>query len=317
MTSPTLFVSPQSTVPITFVGLLLRYTAHPVLLVAALATVIVALQIEARLPLVTVGFVAVAFGYLALVERIIPYDRAWLPEAWEWRRDGLYYLLTMVSGGLARVVILAAGTLVAPLHTSLPLWLEIPVAMLTLSLCSFTFHRLSHRVPWLWKLHGVHHAPPKVNVANNNVNQFLDVVLHNVATQLPLFLLGLSQPAVFAATVFKAAQGYGVHANIDVKLGWFNYLLVTPEQHRLHHSSDPRDAGHYAADLPFWDLLFGSFTWTPTRAPAMVGLQDAASFPSPRSILRSQVHPFRRSGYLQSVARSHPGRRSQRRHMGA
>jgi sterol desaturase/sphingolipid hydroxylase (fatty acid hydroxylase superfamily) len=140
----------------------------------------------------------------------------------------------------------------------------------------------------------VHHAPGKVNVSNNNVNQFLDVILHLLATQLPLLLLGLSQPAVFVATMWKAAQGYSVHANIDAQLGLLNYILVTPEQHRLHHSTDPSEAGHYAADLPIWDLLFGTFRWAPGRAPDQVGLVDPRSFPSVRSVLANQLHPFRR-----------------------
>jgi sterol desaturase/sphingolipid hydroxylase (fatty acid hydroxylase superfamily) len=272
------------------------------LLFAAAATIAIAISLHAPLPLVNFGFVLLAFGYLAILERIIPYNTAWFPEAWEWRRDGLYYVMTMVSGGVARAAVISAGTLAAPLRTNLPLWVEIPAAMLVVSLCSYTYHRLSHRIPWLWKLHGVHHAPLKVNVSNNSVNQFLDVIFHLLATQLPVFLLGFSQPAVFAAMMFKAAQGYGVHANIDVKLGWLNYLIVTQEQHRLHHSTDPRESGHYAADFAIWDLLFGSFTWTPRRVPAQVGLQDPAAFPSVRSVLANQAHPFRRSGYLQRSA---------------
>jgi sterol desaturase/sphingolipid hydroxylase (fatty acid hydroxylase superfamily) len=103
---------------------------------------------------------------------------------------------------------------------------------------------------------------------------------------------------VFAASIFKAAQGYGVHANIDVRLGWLGYVLAIPEQHRLHHSVNPRESGHYGADLPIWDRLFGSFSWSPHKAPERVGLQDPETFPSVRSILANQLHPFRRSGYL-------------------
>ena len=283
---------------------ILRYVAYPLLLAAALATIVVSLRIEARLALVSVCFIPLTIAYLAVLEQIIPYDRSWLPEAWEWRRDGLYYCLTMVSGGLSRAAIAMIGSVVAPLRPSLPLWLEIPLAMLLLSLCSFGFHRLSHHHAWLWKLHGVHHATDKVNVANNSVNQFLDVALHGVASQLPLFLLGLSQPAVFAAGIFKAAQGYGVHANIDVRLGWLGYVLAIPEQHRLHHSVNPRESGHSGADLPIWDRLFSSFTWAPYKAPARVGLEDPGSFPPARSILRNQLHPFRRAGYLQRDTRS-------------
>jgi sterol desaturase/sphingolipid hydroxylase (fatty acid hydroxylase superfamily) len=284
----------------------LRYTAHPVLLLAAAATVIIAIRIEAPLPLVSFGFVLFTLGYLSILERIIPHDRAWHPEAWEWRRDGIYYAIAVISGGIARGGILSVGTLVAPLHARLPLGLEIPAAIGVVSLCSYGYHRLSHRVPWLWKMHGVHHAPRKVNVSNNNVNQFLDVALHLIASQLPLFLLGLSQPAVVAAIVFKVAQGYGVHANIDVELGRLNYLVASPEQHRLHHSPDPRESGHYAVDLPIWDLIFGSFTWKPSRAPRRVGLKDVMSFPTVRSIAANQAHVFRRAGYLDRAARVGP-----------
>lgn len=284
-------------------SMILRYVAYPLLLLAAVATVIISIRTDASLPLVAVSFVPLAIAYLAVLEQIIPYDRSWLPEAWEWRRDGIYYCLTMVSGGLARAGVVLFGLILTPLRPSWPLWVEIPVAILVLSLSSYTFHRVSHHVPWLWKLHGVHHATEKVNVANNSVNQFLDVALHGIASQLPLFLLGLSQPAVFAASIFKAAQGYGVHANIDVRLGRLGYLLAVPEQHRLHHSVNLRECGHYGADLPIWDLLFGSFTWAPHRAPERVGLQDPDSFPPVRSILANQLHPFRRAGYLRRTDR--------------
>lgn len=281
----------------------LRYTAHPVLLLAAAATVITAIHDEARFPAVSFGFVLFAFGYLSILERIIPYDRAWHPASWEWRRDGIYNALTLIGGGVARGGILSIGAVVAPVEPRLPLGIEIALAIGAMSLCSYGYHRLSHRVPWLWQMHGVHHAPHKVNVSNNNVNQFVDAALQLVATHLPLFLLGLSQPAVFAAIVFRVAQSYGTHANIDVALGWVSYLVTGPEQHRLHHSSEPREVGHYAVDLPLWDLVFGSFTWRPARAPRRVGLHQPAAFPTTRSFLINQVHPFRRAGYLERTAR--------------
>jgi sterol desaturase/sphingolipid hydroxylase (fatty acid hydroxylase superfamily) len=281
----------------------LRHLAHPVLLLAAVATVIVAIRTEASFPLVSLGFVAFAFGYLSVLERIIPYDRTWHPSGWEWRRDGIYCALTLIGGGLARGGILSLAAVITPPHARLPLGVEIALAIGVMSLCSYSYHRLSHHVPWLWKMHGVHHAPRKVNVANHNVHQVLDVALDLVVTHLPLLLFGLSQPAVFAAIVFRVAQGYGAHANIDVALGWLNYLVVGPEQHRLHHSPEPHEIGHYALDLPLWDLVFGSFTWKPARAPRRVGLRHPAAFPTPRSILVNQLHAFRRAGYLERTAR--------------
>ncbi|NEB71254.1 sterol desaturase family protein, partial [Streptomyces fulvissimus] len=71
---------------------------------------------------------------------------------------------------------------------------------------------------WLWRLHGVHHVPQKVNVANNGVNHVLDIVVAQGAVQLTLALVGFSREAVLAAGLFTAAQGYFVHANIDVRI---------------------------------------------------------------------------------------------------
>lgn len=295
-----LFAAPgcEQTAELSARGLLvsvLRYAAYPLLLLAALGTATLAIRYELSLPLTSLGFVVGAFLYLALLERIIPYDRSWHPEPWEWRRDSLYYVLTVVCGSAARGAVTLCGLLVAPLHTALPLAAEIPAAILTYSFFAFAFHRMGHKVPWLWRVHGVHHVPDKVNVSNNNVNQFLDVLLATLVTQLPLLLLGFSKQAVFAAALFKAAQGYGVHANIEVRTGWLGYLLVTPQQHRLHHSKDLREAGHYAADLAIWDLLFRSFTWSSGRAPVSVGVADPDSFPPSNSLLASQLHPFRGS----------------------
>ena len=287
----------------TALHLTLRHTAYPVLLLAAAATVIAAIRTEASFPLVILGFVVFAFGYLSVLERIIPYDRTWHPAGWEWRRDGVYCAMTLIAGGLARGGILSLGSIVAPARARLPLGVEIAAAIGVMSLCAYAYHRLSHHVPWLWKMHGIHHAPRKVNVANYNVHQFLDAALHSMVTHLPVFLFGLSQPAVFAAIVFRVVQSYGAHANVDVELGRLNYVVVGPEQHRLHHSSEPRELGHYAVELPLWDLVFGSFTWKPARAPRRVGLPQPAAFPTPRSILVNQLHAFRRAGYLERTAR--------------
>ncbi|CAM5714203.1 hypothetical protein SBADM41S_07304 [Streptomyces badius] len=70
--------------------------------------------------------------------------------------------------------------------------------------------------------------PEKVNVANNGVNHVLDIVLAQSLVQLALALVGFSRPAVLVAGLFVAAQGYFVHANIDVRIGPLNHLLASP-----------------------------------------------------------------------------------------
>jgi sterol desaturase/sphingolipid hydroxylase (fatty acid hydroxylase superfamily) len=119
-------------------------------------------------------------------------------------------------------------------------------------------------------------------------------VLAQGVVQLALALLGFSRESVFAVGLFVVAQGYFVHANIDVRIGWLNNVFASPEQHRLHHSIDLSEAGHYGSDLSIWDRVFGSFTWYPDRKPVAVGLRDPASFPRTGAVVASLLHPWRR-----------------------
>lgn len=188
-----------------------------------------------------------------------------------------------------------AVAVVAPDEPALRLGVEIPAALLTGSLASYLVHRLGHANRILWRLHGVHHVPQKVNVANNGVNHVLDIVLAQGVVQLALALGGFSQDSVFVVGLFVAAQGYFVHANIDVHIGRLNHVFASAEQHRLHHSTDLSEAGHYGSDLSIWDHLFDSYTWRPGREPIAVGIGDPASFPPTGEIATTLLHPWRRA----------------------
>ncbi|GHH72831.1 sterol desaturase [Streptosporangium violaceochromogenes] len=268
--------------------------AYPVLLAGTVSTAGLALRHHLDFGQVNLFFLAGTVTYLAVLERLIPYERDWHPDRDEWGWYAVYFLLTMIGSALAQLpvaVLVGAVSLPGP---ALALWAEIPLALLLSSLAGYLVHRLGHTNRWLWRLHGVHHVPRKVTVANNGVNHILDVVLAQAVVQLALALVGFSRESVFVVGLFVLAQGYFVHANIDVRLGRLNYLLVGPEQHRLHHSVDLSEAGHYGSDLAIWDWMFNSFTWRPGRRPVAVGLRDPATFPETGAFVASLLHPWRR-----------------------
>ncbi|MCF3165566.1 sterol desaturase family protein [Streptomyces violaceoruber] len=273
---------------------LLRFLAYPVLLLAVLLVAGAALRLRWDPAWVSPLFLVGIISYLALLERLIPYDRTWHPNTDEWRWYGLWFLITMAGSGLAQLLVAVGVGLISPAEPTHHLGIEIPGALLAGSLVSYLVHRLGHRNALLWRFHGVHHVPEKVNVANNGVNHVLDIVLAQGLVQLTLALVGFSRPAVLVVGLFVAAQGYFVHANIDVRIGPLNHFLASPEQHRLHHSTDLSEAGHYGSDLSCWDHLFGSFTWYPGREPTAVGLHDPTAFPGTGEILAALLHPWRR-----------------------
>ncbi|WP_019980711.1 MULTISPECIES: sterol desaturase family protein [unclassified Streptomyces] len=270
-----------------------RRAVYPVLLLATVATAVAGLYYRLDPGLTTSAFQFAVIAYLVILERLIPYDRGWHPDRREWGWYGIYFLVTAAGSVTAQLLVEALVGVVSPARPALPLAVETPLALLVGSLASYLVHRWSHTNPWLWRLHGVHHVPQKVNVANNGVNHVLDVLLAQGGVQVSLSLLGFSQESVFAIGLFVITQGYFTHANIDVRIGWLNHLLASPEQHRLHHSTDLAEAGHYGSDLAVWDRIFGSYTWRPGRRPSAVGLKDPASFPGTEAVLASHLQAWR------------------------
>jgi len=244
---------------------------------------------------VTFSTILLFIAIFILLERLMPYKKDWHPTIPEWKRDGLYFILVILAGAIGQGLVYEIAFYFAKPLGAMPLWSEIFLALLIATFGGYCFHRLGHSVPFFWRIHGIHHVPNKVNLANNSVVHSFDVIGSTFCSQLPLLLIGFSEEAMFIAGMFTAIQGYFIHANINVSLGWLSYIIACPESHRLHHSVVYEEAGHYGADIVLWDLIFKSFTWQDKKAPKVVGVEDSLSFPPTESVLDNAIHPFRPS----------------------
>lgn len=284
---------PRRAAPGALLRAALRIGAYPLLLLAAALSFAATLRFGWAPTIVGPAFLFSTIGYLAAVERVIPYRRDWHPTARELGWYGVYFLLTISGAGAAQSAVLALAAAVAGPGLRLTLWLQVPAAVLLSSLGGYLVHRYAHTNRWLWRVHGIHHVPNKVNVANNGVNHILDVALKQGLVLLSLALIGFSAQCELAVGLFAIVQGYFIHANVEVRLGLLNHVLATPEQHRLHHSTVLSEAGHFGVDLSLWDRAFGSFTWRPGRRPAAVGVHDPSTFPDTGAIAAGLLHPWR------------------------
>jgi sterol desaturase/sphingolipid hydroxylase (fatty acid hydroxylase superfamily) len=230
--------------------------------------------------------------FLIILERIIPFEKKWHPSAKEWLRDFTYFGLTCCAGAFGQGLVVSIATRIASTGNHLPLGLEIPLALMLSSLASYLFHRAGHVNLFLWQVHGIHHTPTKVNVANNGVTHAIDVIVRALLSQVPLYLLHFSAESMFIALAFTAMQGYFIHANVKMKMGPLNYIIATPESHRLHHSLDLAEAQNYGTATMLWDVMFGTFTWRENRLPDGLGIQAPHGFPATIAIHKGIVHPF-------------------------
>jgi sterol desaturase/sphingolipid hydroxylase (fatty acid hydroxylase superfamily) len=98
----------------------------------------------------------------------------------------------------------------------------------------------------------------------------VEAFLFSVSSAL---ILGVTPEAGALAGTFGFFCASFQHANLRTPQ-WLGYFLQRPESHSVHHGRGVH-AGNYA-DLPIFDLLFGTFK-NPEQQEALVGFYEGAS----------------------------------------
>lgn len=147
----------------------------------------------------------------------------------------------------------------------LPPVLEAVLAWLLLDLAIYAQHRAFHAVPWLWRLHRVHHSDVQLDATTALRFHPLEIALSMLWKALVVILLGAPPAAVMVYEVTLNALALFNHANWRVPgERWLQKLLMTPDLHRIHHSVHREETdSNFSNALICWDQLFGSLRSAP------------------------------------------------------
>lgn len=140
---------------------------------------------------------------------------------------------------------------------------------LVLTFVYYWWHRARHEVPFLWRwLHQLHHSACRIELVTSFYKHPAEIVANALVSALLIYvLLGLSpESAAIVLTVSGLAELF-YHWNVRTPW-WLGFLVQRPESHCVHHQRG-RHTGNFA-DLPLWDMLFGTFE-NPRRAPRKCG----------------------------------------------
>lgn len=181
-----------------------------------------------------------------------------------------------------------------------PGWVEVLVAIVALDFVIWAQHILFHHVPWLWRLHRVHHADVELDVTTG-LRFHPAEILASMAIKLgTVAALGAPAAAVLAFEVLLNATTMFNHANIRMPEPvdrFIRRVLVTPDMHRIHHSAAMEETNsNYGFSLPIWDRMFGTYRAEP--AEGQLGLTIGLSeFREPLELRldRMLLQPLRRS----------------------
>jgi sterol desaturase/sphingolipid hydroxylase (fatty acid hydroxylase superfamily) len=151
------------------------------------------------------------------------------------------------------------------------------VGVLCYEFTHYWYHRLAHRHTWLWRLgHQMHHSAESLDAWGAYYLHPLDAALFISLSSLMLFpVLGLTPEAGGLASAVLTFLA--VFQHVDMRTPhWLGYLIQRPESHRVHHARGVH--AHNYADLPLWDMVFGTFENPRAGTPAQAqGFYDGAS----------------------------------------
>ncbi len=257
-----------------------RYLLAPTTLVAAAGTLALLLArlaapLGGHAPTVAlVGALTVAALWIVLWEQIRPAEAMWARRSPAQRRGDLRYVALTSAGVVACARLLtwigvhAGASRSGPTITAWPLALQIVVTVVSAELITYLLHWASHRAsPWLWRLHAIHHRPEGLSLRSSaRVHPFEN--LYTLLALTPAAGLGAAPEAIVASLAYQLVVGALQHADLDIRLGVFNWIVPGPEMHRIHHHIDGAVARNYSLNLPALDLLFG--TTAPCHRPGEV-----------------------------------------------
>ena len=123
----------------------------------------------------------------------------------------------------------------------------------------YWLHRFDHEIRLFWAVHVTHHSSTKYNFTVGFRSSVFEP-LYRFIYFLPLAFLGAK--ALDIAFIYSLTQIWGLFAHTQTvkKMGWLEYILVTPSHHRVHHAVYPKYLDkNMGMLLIIWDKLFGTF----------------------------------------------------------
>jgi len=252
-------------------------------------------------------FVGTAIS-LVLLERVRALQRQPVQIARRWTSNiGLF-----VIGNVVDTLVLPIGIYAFALHQApgavsrmgLPFAAELLLTFVLLDLWRYWEHRFFHRIPWLWRMHLVHHSDTHIDVTTSERHHPLEFILGTVIMMGLIAALGLPAAAVgfylLAATVVALYS----HANLRLDPSLDRLLrsvIVTPSQHAVHHSDLRAETdSNYGSVLTVWDRLFVTYVDPQDAKVPRFGL-DYFRRPGDARLLRVLQQPFRfRQGLVDS-----------------
>jgi sterol desaturase/sphingolipid hydroxylase (fatty acid hydroxylase superfamily) len=151
----------------------------------------------------------------------------------------------------------------------LPYLLKIIFSVLVLDLVIYLQHIVFHSVPLFWRLHMVHHTDMDIDVTTGVRFHPIEIILSMGIKMIVVVLIGAPAVAVLIFEIILNGTSMFNHGNVHYSQNIdsiLRLLVVTPEMHRVHHSTIRWETNsNLGFNFPWWDRLFGTYRDQPAK----------------------------------------------------
>jgi sterol desaturase/sphingolipid hydroxylase (fatty acid hydroxylase superfamily) len=179
------------------------------------------------------------------------------------------------------------------------------LGFLLLDYTLYVWHRLNHRVPFLWKYHAVHHLDLDLDSTTGLRFHFGELTLAAWFRAAQILLIGVDRATLRAWQQMLVASVVFHHSNLELPIALERQLarlLVTPRMHGIHHSTrgDELNA-NYSSLLSWWDRVHRSLRLDVRQASITIGVEGFLQ-PDDVTLVESLSLPFRDDSRLRLPA---------------
>ena len=167
---------------------------------------------------------------------------------------------------------------IVPYQLSPESWWVFVLGIVAMDFVSYWYHRYFHATNLTWSVHVVHHSAEEFNFSTGFRGPFTERIIGILSGAMLLYVLpvfiGLPLEAAIFGYLVRDLWGFACHTQNIRRLGFLEYLLVTPSHHRVHHAMNDRYIDkNYGFVFIIWDKMFGTFVAEDDKEPVIFGVR--------------------------------------------
>lgn len=172
----------------------------------------------------------------------------------------------------------------------LPRRLELVLAVVLLDYTLYVWHVLTHKIPFLWRFHLVHHIDLDLDASTAIRFHFGELIISVVWRAAQIVVIGVSPAAlkIWQALLFPSVFFHHSNIELPAKLEKnLSRLITTPRLHGIHHSAVRAETdSNWSSGLTVWDWLHGTLRTNVPQSEIVIGVP---AFQNPEDVALTKI----------------------------